>query len=381
MTPEQTPRDPRADDERLRVLFVNENIGGNATMHAHLRRALADRQDVTAEFLDVAARGALRRLAGAAVPGLGRLDLDFAPLRSQLALSAHVRRRLGRWGSPYDVMHVYTHNAALLSIETLRRTPTVVGLDATSRQSLRLLPYRAPTRFSSVSQRPNLALERRVYSAADAIVAKSQWARQSLLDDYDIDPARIHLIPYGIEVAPLPDVPRADDLIVFVGRSMQRKGGWLLLDAWRRWLRPHARLMLITPEPVPAEPGLTVVADVRPGDGRLNSLLAGATVLAFPSTGDTFGYAALEAMAMETPVVAARSAAIPELVTDGLTGVVVEPDDTAALAAGLERVLGERNRARALGRAARLSVLDSFDARATTAQLVTLLRDVWERSR
>lgn len=367
---------PSLDRPPIRALFVNENIGGNATMHLHLRAALKNFPEVAASFLDAGGRGPLRKVAGAAVPGLGSLDLDLAPLRDQLTLSAHVRRRLRRWPSPYDVLHIYTHNAALLSTDVLRATPTVVGLDATSRQSLRLLPYRRPTRFTAWSQRPGVQLEKGVYAAANAIVAKSEWARQSLLEDYDIAPERVRLIPYGIEVADVPDVPRDRELIAFVGRSMSRKGGWLLLDAWRRRLRPHARLLLVTPEEVPSEPGVTVVRDVRPGDRRLQELLASAAVLAFPSTGDTFGYAALEAMAMQTPVVAARSAAIPEIVEDRCNGILVEPGDADALAEGLGRVLGEEQERRAFGHRARATVMARFDARVTTKQLVCLLREV-----
>ncbi len=219
-----------------------------------------------------------------------------------------------------------------------------------------------------------------MYDAAGAIVVKSQWARRALLEDYAVDPDRVRLIPYGIEVPAVPAVTRADDVVTFVGRSMARKGGWLLLEAWRRRLRPHARLVLVTPEPVPPEPGLTVVPDIRPGDPRLHELLAASTVVAFPSTGDTFGYAALEAMAMGTPVVAAAAAAIPEIVTDGATGLLVPPGDPDALAAGLEALLGEPTRTRRLGAAARGAVLERFDARVTTATLVTVLRDVTERS-
>src|SRR3954451_5975619 len=126
----------------LRALFVNENIGGNATMHLHLRRAIRDIPEVSARFLDAGARGPLRRVVGAAIPGLSRLDLDFAPARGQVALSAHVRRRLLRWDAPHDVLRIHTHNAAVLSTDIRPRTRTVLGRDATSRQSLRLLRYR-----------------------------------------------------------------------------------------------------------------------------------------------------------------------------------------------------------------------------------------------
>lgn len=361
----------------LRPLFVNENIGGNATMHLHLRSALdSHHPDVEAQFLDVPRRGLGRRIAGGAVPGLARLDLDLAALRGQLAVSAHVRRQLRRWPTSYDALHIYTHNAALLSADLLRAVPSVVALDATTKQSAQLLPYRRPTRFTDQAARPAMALEKKVYDAADVIVAKSAWAERSLRDDYDIDPDRIRVIRYGIQLPKLPVVPRDPALIVFVGRSMTRKGGWLLLEAWRRRLRKEARLLLVTPEPVAPEPGLTVVSDLRAGDPRLLELVAGAAVLAFPSTGDTFGYAALEAMAVETPVVAARAAAIEEIVADGETGTLVEPHEADELAAALAAYLGDPDRARRAGRAARQRVREHFDASTTTAQVVELLRSL-----
>lgn len=375
------PVDPASErDERpLRALFVNENIGGNATMHVHLRRNLERHDDVHGDFLDAAPRGPLRRGFGAAVPGLARLDLDLAPLRGQLGVSGHVRRRLDRWPHPYDVLHLYTHNAGLLSVGHLRRTPSIVGLDATTDQSIRLLPYRTPTRFTAAASRPARTLEQRVYDAADAIVVKSRWARRSLLGDYAVDPDRVHHIPYGITVPELPTVQRDDATIVFVGRSMERKGGWLLIDAWRRHLRNECQLLLITPEPVPPEPGLTVVDDLTPGDLRLFDLLASASVLAFPSTGDTFGYAALEAMSVGTPVVAARAAALPEIVTDGHDGRIVAPHDVDALAGALRSVLNDPAERDRMGAAARGTVLERFDARVTTQQLIRLMHTVVDR--
>ena len=75
----------------MRVLFVNENIGGHATVHHHLRRALEAHPEVEADFLDVPPPSLLRRLIGMRLPGLAGLDLDLQPLRAQLAASAWVR--------------------------------------------------------------------------------------------------------------------------------------------------------------------------------------------------------------------------------------------------------------------------------------------------
>ncbi len=68
-------------------------------------------------------------------------------------------------------------------------------------------------------------------------------------------------------------------------------------------------------------------------------LLASAAVLAFPSVYEGFGYPALEAMALEVPVVAARAGSLPEAVGDA--AVLVAPDDVEALAVGLTQVLSD----------------------------------------
>jgi glycosyltransferase involved in cell wall biosynthesis len=69
----------------------------------------------------------------------------------------------------------------------------------------------------------------------------------------------------------------------------------------------------------------------------------------------------LEAMAMALPVVASAVSGIPELVTDGHNGLLVPPDDAAALADAIERVLDDVSLARRLGEAARTTVTESFD--------------------
>ena len=65
-------------------------------------------------------------------------------------------------------------------------------------------------------------------------------------------------------------------------------------------------------------------------------------VLVVPSREEPFGTVLAEAMAVGTPVVATRVGGLPEVVEDGETGVLVEPGDPAALAAGVLEVLDRR---------------------------------------
>lgn len=361
----------------IRPLFVNENMGGHATLHLAIRAALRDDPSTRPQFLDVPPAGTLRRAAASSVPGLARADADLQALRVQLGTSAVVRRRLRSWPDPYDVIHVYSQNAALLIDGLLRDRPSVVGTDATTAQGAPLLPYRRPGRGTDRRVTTSQRFERRVYEAATLVVAQSEWVAGSLRDEYGVDPTRIRLIPYGITMPEaLGRIARDRPQITFVGFSMQRKGGSRLLELWRRSFRADADLNLVTRDDVGREPGLRVFRDFRPGDPRLRTLFAETDVFVFPSRIDTFGYALVEAMAAEVPTVALAVAAVPEVVADGETGLLVDPDaDDDALAAAIARILGDPEGARAMGRAGRVRALERFDARVTTARLVEVLRE------
>src|SRR6478672_4705225 len=100
----------------MHIHFVNENIGGHVTMHHHLRGALAGREDIQATFFDLPRAALATRVAGARVPGLGRLDLDLQLIRARLAQSVIVKRHLDSLPESPDALHAYTQNTALLSV-------------------------------------------------------------------------------------------------------------------------------------------------------------------------------------------------------------------------------------------------------------------------
>ncbi len=360
----------------MKVLFVNENIGGHATVHHHLRRALVDHPDVAATFFDVPAPSMLRRIASAPVPGLARLDLDFQPLRSQLALSLLVRQRIRRLVGAHDVVHLYTQNAGLLSASLLRRRPTVVSLDTTNARNAYRLPYRAPTRFTRWTVPLSILAEKRVFAAAHTVIANSQWAADSLLQDYGLPEHKVEVLPFGITApvdldrSAMPSRPR----IVFLGRQFDRKGGPVLLEAWRRSVADRADLVLVTMDAIPSEPGLTVINDLAPGDDRLWAILAECSLLAFPSTIDQAPNAVIEAMAAGLPVIAVPMAGVTEMVVDGQTGRHVAGGDVGALANALTELIDDAELRGRMSRAARHRFETLYDARRSTARLMEVLR-------
>lgn len=367
------------------VLFVNENLGGHASMHLSLREALPKvHPGLVAGFINVPSSGAFRRAWSAQVPVLGRLDLDLHPLRFQLAQSEVARRLLRRAFRPAarpDVLHVYTQSIALRSVDLLRAVPSVVSTDATFLQGAFHLPHRRPTRFTATAVRVAQQFERRVYTAATLIVAQSEWVAECLARSYDIERDRIRVIPFGLKLGPTPQRHTPDGLpeVTFVGATLDRKGGARLLRIFRKHLRGRCVLNLVTRDAVAPEPGVRVISDFEPGDPRLPELLARTSIFAFPTEMDNSPYCVLEAMRAGVAVVTTRVGALPEMVQDGSTGLLVTHDDTA-LASAIGELLDDPDRANAMGAAGRARCEEVYDARVTTRQLLDVLTEARERA-
>jgi len=363
----------------MRVLLVNENIGGHATVHANLRRELQGHPECEAEFVDLPAPGLLRRIAGASLPLLSHHDLDLQPLRAQLAHSLIGRRAVQSRVGSFDVVGVYTHNAALLSSGVMRRHPSVVSLDTTNARNAFRIPQRRPTVWTERLLPLTKLFEQRVYDSSTLIACHSEWAADSLRSDYGVPPGKIRVVRFGVPLPP-PSPPRIEKRVptlIFVGRQMERKGGWRLLDLYRRELRDRARVVFVTEEPVLPEAGVTIVNDVRPGDGRLGALLADADIFVFPSEVDQAPNAVIEAMAAGLPVIAFDSGAVGEMVGHDVGGLVV-PVDNGALAEAVRRLIGEPATRRRLGAGARARAEEYFDVRRTTADFVAVLKEATE---
>lgn len=365
----------------VRALLINENIGGHATVHHHLRTVAARRTDIELRIVDVPPPNLWRKLAAAPVPGLAGLDADLRPVRYQLAQSAWVARQLPGWlADRPDIVHLYTHNAGLLARRRLADIPYVVTIDSTNAQSNRMQVAREPTRFSDLTTAAVRPFERRVYRDAQRIVANSAWCARSLVEDYDVDPARIETLPMGVPVPPLQAraarEPGALPRIMFVGRTLARKGGLDLLEVHRRWLADRCELVLVTQEPVAPSRNLTVVGDAVPGDGKVDALLAGADLFVLPSRLDQWPNAVMEAMAQGvTPVVSAVGG-LPEMVLGGRAGAVLPDLSLETLRDTVIGLLDDPARRRGLGARARRRVVEDLDVDRTAGRLLDVMCEV-----
>jgi starch synthase len=367
----------------MRVLFVNENIGGHATVHRNLEHELRNHAEVEAEFLHAPDPTLLGRLAGAAVPGLAHFDLDLQPLRAQLVRSAAVRRRLGPIIGRFDCVHVYTHNAALLSAGLVRSVPTVVSLDSTDALNAFRLPQRSPTRWTPRVLPLTQWFERKVYDAATLIAPTSAWCEDSLRSDYSVPSAKIRRLHFGVPVPerlsrPEPP-PSGLPEIIFVGRDLERKGGRRLLGLHQRFLADRCVLNLVTRDEVPNLPNVRVYRDVQPGDSKITSLLRDSQMFVFPSEIDQSPNAVLEAMAAGLPVIALREGGLPEMVVPGVTGFLLELGDDAGLVDAIMSLLDNPGQSTRMGTAGHQRALARFEIGVTTTNLLETLVEARER--
>ena len=367
----------------VRALLVNENIGGHATVHHHLARVASRRADVSVRIVNVPPPGFWRKLAGVAVPGLARLDADVRAARYQLAQSAWVAWRLPGWiagdgDAPFDVVHFYTHNVALLVGRVLRAVPYVVTTDSTNAQSNLMHPVREPTRFSGLSTSVVRSPERAVYARARRVVANSHWCAGSLIADYDMTPGNIEVLPMGVAVPEAANRRRTHaglPKVMFIGRTMRRKGGFELLQVHQRWLAQRCELVLVTQDRVPGGRNVRVIADVRPGDGRIGALLAEADLLVLPSRVDQWPNAVMEAMSYGVAVLVSDVGGLPEMVLYGQAGVVLADQAPETLRDAIVALLDDTAGRAALGARARRRVIEDLNAECTANRLLDIVRD------
>ncbi|HYU66317.1 MAG TPA: glycogen synthase [Jatrophihabitantaceae bacterium] len=287
-----------------------------------------------------------------------------------------------------DVLHSHTWYANLAGVlgATLHGLPHVLTAHSLEPQR----PWKAEQLGGGYGV--SSWVERQAYETASAIIAVSYGMRADVIAAYPfVDPARVHVIHNGIDTtlyAPSTasdvldryDIDRSRPVALFVGRITRQKGLSHLLAAAPQ-IDPSVQLVLCAGAPDTAEiaaetasavaalssrrSGVVWVRDMLPRTD-LVQLLTDATVFVCPSVYEPLGIVNLEAMACETAVVASAVGGIPEVVADGVTGLLVpclavEPAEfQAGLAAAVNELALNPERAAAMGLAGRERAVREF---------------------
>ncbi len=347
----------------LELTVLELDAGGTARAARGLADALVAREDV-----EVVALGQGGRVRGGIARGLVR-ELGWLPF----GLPARATR------AGLDVLHCPGPNVPL--------RPGRVPLVVTVHDDVAWAHPEWMGRANVLQHR--LVLERALPRAA-AVITPSIFARDAALSRLELDPARVHVVPWGVDArfspgSETPDRPGDGGLpyLLAVGTLQPRKNLEAALAAFERAVDAglEHRLVVVGARGwrdaalVERVKGSRHTQRIRlagfVADDELAALYRGADALLFPSRYEGFGLPALEAMASGTPVIAARAGALPEVVGDA--GLLVDPDDPDALAAAVVELLADADRRAELG-AAGLRRAERFTWAACAERTVAIYR-------
>jgi glycosyltransferase involved in cell wall biosynthesis len=204
--------------------------------------------------------------------------------------------------------------------------------------------------------------ERAVLEAAAAVVTTSAWTRRRLLDLYELPPEKVHVAEPGVDPADLATGTEAGGELLCVANVIPGKGHDVLLDALATMEDLPWRCVCVGSLDRDRAFAERLAHDrvrfVGPRTGaELDRCYAAADVLVLASRGEAYGMVVTEALARGLPVVATGVGGVAEALGHGEDGVrpgmLVAPEDSAALAAALRGWLGDAALRERLRRAAR----------------------------
>ncbi|MDX3313033.1 glycosyltransferase family 4 protein [Streptomyces sp. NPDC054884] len=228
------------------------------------------------------------------------------------------------------------------------------------------------------------AKERAVLRAVPAVVATSEWAVRRLVSHHGLAPERVHVAAPGADIAPLASGTDGVSRLLCVASVTPRKGQHRLVEALAAardlpWSCSCVGGLGQDPEYVAHLRGLIrrhgledrlELAGPKSG-AALDAAYASADLMVLTSYAETYGMAVTEALARGIPVLATDVGGLPEAVgrapDGGVPGILVPPEDPAALAAELRGWFGEADVRRRLKAAAR-SRRAALNGWASTAQ-------------
>lgn len=379
-------------DRPLKILLVNDastSSGGAEIMSLALRDSYRERGHEAMLFSSRALYGKPPVLADHTCFG------SVTPFRQVLRVANpsawnEIRKVLSRFRP--DIVHVrmLTTQLSPLILPALRGYPTIYHAswhELVCPTGLKMLPDLSPCGYSagveclrqgclSKLAFPLLLLQLRLLrhwrSGFHRVVANSHYLRSRLCEEGWDDVADVEVIWNGVPVVtqrpPLNDVPT----IGFAGRLCPEKGAGELVDAFAilRSDLDSARLVLVGDGPdrqrLERKCESLGVSDSVTFTGKLSreqadSVLRQVWVQAVPSIcQESFGLVAAEAQMRGTAVVATRRGALPEVVVDGETGLLVDAGSPIELAKALSRILRDKELAERLGQSGRTRAMACF---------------------
>lgn len=207
--------------------------------------------------------------------------------------------------------------------------------------------------------------EKLTYQNAALLFTRSTNISRSLESQYGCPSEKIKCVYVGSNIAPLQGPLQNDEYcnknILFVSMYWERKGGPLLIEAFKKVLEfhPDATLTVVGESPDVDIPNVSAVGEVAVAD--MPEYYKRASIFCLPTNFEPFGVIFIEAMAYKLPLVATKIGAMPDFVLPGENGYFVSLGDAAELAEKLITLLDDPQKIRSFGAKSYQLVLERYN--------------------
>ena len=264
-----------------------------------------------------------------------------------------------------------------------KKTPLVTRLHTHFSEVINFLGWN-----KDIDRRLSCWIENAVIARSDLVTCSTRAHAEFISYEAGIPFEKIRIVPLGIPLPHLNGDSHTNSVptILFVGRLEKRKGVHILVQAIPYVLKkiPNARFIiagrdsfiddasvsfsgsskhsfkerLIAMLPEHCRKNVEFLGYVSPDD--LDKYYRECDLFVAPSLYESFGLIYVEAMSYAKPVIGCGVGGVPEVIKDGITGILIPPEDIKGLAYAIISILEDKGRAQVMGRAARKYVEDYF---------------------
>jgi len=222
-------------------------------------------------------------------------------------------------------------------------------------------------------------LEKQSLQTKSLVFTYSDFTRRFLIEDYGIEADRVIVAPTACKI----DFPKPDEIlkirkpkIIFISTDFYRKGGDIVIKAFEKMIRKDSKIQLV----ILGGAFDTVLPDGAVYKGVvshqiLKKELLSASVIVHPARHDAFPNVLKEAIACGCPVVASNSAGIPEIVTHGKTGTVINDPDADSVAEAIMDIINDKGKIKTM-REHCVQERDRFGQRICSERIISAIQEV-----
>lgn len=272
-----------------------------------------------------------------------RGDFFYFSERRLEAIRSEVEERLRESASELAVFHGFAP-----WIHTIPKMPYIAWSDCTFWQYVHI--YHDANCFRKSDLVRIMDREAAWLRNAERVIFRNAWAASSAIREYHLNPSQVAVVGnYGFIVPPAADIYSGPADFLMITTNFRQKGGAIALEAFRQVheAHPDSRLLIVGDQPdkkMLREPGVVYLGWIDKSDPSQQNLLtqtfAQAMCILHPTTADTNPMVLIEAGYFGCPAISTRCFAIPELVVDGISGLLLQnPTDVPALVKSMKWML------------------------------------------